>query len=74
MLKSELAAYWDWELSSETVDATIDKYFLQKISLLRAFCQRTGVQVRHHCVVYDEKVKTELLYFVVTDFDEGIRF
>ena len=44
-LKAELAAYWDWELSADTIDAAIEKYFLQKVSLLRAFCQRTGVQV-----------------------------
>lgn len=44
-LKAELSSYWDWDLAVDNVDAAIEKYMLQKVSLLRAFCQRTGVQV-----------------------------
>ena len=47
MLKAELSAYWDWELEADSVESAIDKYMGQKVSLLRAFCQRSGVQVAH---------------------------
>ena len=46
MLKTELASYWDWDMAVDGIDAAVDKYTTQKVSLLRAFCQRTGVQVR----------------------------
>jgi len=45
MLKTELSSYWDWELAADGVDAAVEKYMGQKVSLLRAFCQRTGIQV-----------------------------
>ena len=50
MLKTELSSYWDWELAVDGVDAAVEKYMGQKVSLLRAFCQRTGIQVINNCV------------------------
>ena len=44
-LKLELLNYWDFDLTVDGVDAAIEKYMGQKVSLLRAFCQRTGIQV-----------------------------
>ncbi|RZF45304.1 hypothetical protein LSTR_LSTR011120 [Laodelphax striatellus] len=34
-LKSELKAYYDWDLTTDSIDATVEMYSLQKISLLR---------------------------------------
>lgn len=45
LLKAELSSYWDWELAADGIDAAVEKYMGQKVSLLRAFCQRTGIQV-----------------------------
>ena len=70
MLKAELSSYWDWELAADGVDAAVDKYMGQKVSLLRAFCQRTGIQVTKIC---------KLLFclfiiniFFLLDFDERV--
>lgn len=45
LLKAELSSYWDWDLTADGIDAAIEKYMGQKVSLLRAFCQRTGIQI-----------------------------
>ena len=34
-LKSELKSYYDWELTTDNVDATVEMFSLQKISMLR---------------------------------------
>lgn len=34
-LRSELKAYYDWELKTDNIDSTVETYALQKISLLR---------------------------------------
>lgn len=44
-LKCELKSYWDWDLEADGIDAAVEKYMFQRVSVLRAFCQRTGVQV-----------------------------
>ncbi|XP_060521182.1 clustered mitochondria protein homolog [Cylas formicarius] len=44
-LKSELKAYYDYDLSTVDIESTIDHYSLQKVSLLRGFCLKTGVQI-----------------------------
>lgn len=44
-LKQELKSYFDYELLSSDVDSTIEIYGLQKISLLRSFCLKTGLQI-----------------------------
>ncbi|KAG7163604.1 Clustered mitochondria protein-like, partial [Homarus americanus] len=44
-IKSDLEKYYDWTLETETVDATVQKYGLQKASLLRTFCMKSGVQM-----------------------------
>ncbi len=45
LLKAELKAYWDWELETDGIDTTVEKYQIHKVTVLRAFCQRTGIQV-----------------------------
>lgn len=45
LVKSELKSYWDWDLTTDSIDATVEKYQVQKVSILRSFCQRAGIQV-----------------------------
>nr|XP_023018893.1 clustered mitochondria protein homolog [Leptinotarsa decemlineata] len=44
-LKTELKSYFDYDLQSNDIESTIDTYFLQKVSLLRSFCLKTGIQI-----------------------------
>ncbi|KAH0561474.1 clustered mitochondria protein homolog [Cotesia glomerata] len=45
-IKADLKSYYDWEtLAPESLDATIEHFNLQKISLLRGFCIKTGIQI-----------------------------
>lgn len=44
-IKKELKSYWNYELQSDTIDQICDSYKLQKISILRAFCLKTGLQI-----------------------------
>ncbi|XP_039292453.1 clustered mitochondria protein homolog isoform X2 [Nilaparvata lugens] len=54
-LKSELKAYYDWDLTTDSIDATVEMYSLQKISLLRSFCMKTGVQILLREYTFDGK-------------------
>ncbi|CAG9824450.1 unnamed protein product [Phaedon cochleariae] len=56
-LKSELKSYFDYELQSSDVDSTLETYFLQKISLLRSFCLKTGIQILLRDYNFDSKNK-----------------
>ncbi|XP_022252405.1 clustered mitochondria protein homolog [Limulus polyphemus] len=44
-LKAELQSYYNWTLEVECVDAVVEHYGIQKISLLRSFCMKCGVQI-----------------------------
>jgi protein TIF31 len=44
-INEEAAAYYKFNLNSDNVDGICEVFGLQKISLLRAFCQATGVQL-----------------------------
>lgn len=48
-IEKELKSYWDYELlpagAHDSADPVVSHYRLQKISLLRAFCLKTGVQI-----------------------------
>ncbi|XP_065079467.1 clustered mitochondria protein homolog [Ochlerotatus camptorhynchus] len=48
-IQQELKSYWDYELLPagvhDSADPIVAHYRLQKISLLRAFCLKTGVQI-----------------------------
>ncbi|KAL1517977.1 hypothetical protein ABEB36_001669 [Hypothenemus hampei] len=44
-LKQELKSYYDYDLNSSDVDTVVETYGLQKISLLRGFCLKTGIQI-----------------------------
>lgn len=44
-LKQELKAYFDYDLTSHDIESTLEVYTLQKASMLRSFCLKTGVQI-----------------------------
>ncbi|XP_062131011.1 protein clueless [Drosophila sulfurigaster albostrigata] len=44
-IRKEAKAYWNWELDCDSIEAAVSKYGLQRISLLRAFCLKVGIQV-----------------------------
>ncbi|KAI4503681.1 hypothetical protein M0802_001084 [Mischocyttarus mexicanus] len=45
-IKADLKGYYDWETPTpESLDSTIEHFHLQKISLLRGFCIKTGIQI-----------------------------
>ncbi|XP_045448281.1 clustered mitochondria protein homolog [Melitaea cinxia] len=57
-IKHELKAYWGYELTFDSMDAVIEKYSLQKISLLRSFALKVGLQVLLREYDFDNKNKT----------------
>lgn len=56
-LKQELKSYYDYDLSSNDVDSTTELYSLQKVSFLRSFCLKTGVQILLRDYNFDSKNK-----------------
>ncbi|XP_038210075.1 clustered mitochondria protein homolog, partial [Zerene cesonia] len=57
-IKQELKAYWGYDLNAENMDAVIEKHGLQKISLLRSFAIKVGLQVMLREYDFDNKNKT----------------
>ncbi|CAH2096174.1 unnamed protein product [Euphydryas editha] len=57
-IKQELKAYWGYELTADSMDAVIEKHSLQKISLLRSFALKVGLQVLLREYDFDNKNKT----------------
>ncbi|XP_052753173.1 LOW QUALITY PROTEIN: clustered mitochondria protein homolog [Galleria mellonella] len=56
-IKQELKAYWGYELNAENMDAVIEKHGLQKISLLRSFALKVGLQIMLREYDFDNKNK-----------------
>lgn len=45
-IKRELKAYYDFDLGVEaSIDAVVDTYKLNKLTMLRAFCLKVGIQI-----------------------------
>jgi len=44
-IRREAKAYWDWELDCDSIDSAVTKFGILRISLLRAFCLKVGIQV-----------------------------
>ncbi|XP_055854272.1 clustered mitochondria protein homolog isoform X1 [Episyrphus balteatus] len=44
-IKREIKAYWDFDLECEDQKSVIETYKLQKISILRAFSLKVGIQI-----------------------------
>lgn len=56
-IKKELKAYWNFELHCDSIDSASDKYKIQKISLLRSFCLKNGVQIHLREYTFESKNK-----------------
>lgn len=56
-LESELKSYYDWDLKVDGVDVAVEMYKVQKVSLLRSFCLKTGIQILLHEYVFDNKYR-----------------
>ncbi|XP_063222279.1 clustered mitochondria protein homolog isoform X4 [Bacillus rossius redtenbacheri] len=54
-LRSELKSYYDFELIPDSMDTAIEMFSLQKISILRSFCIKTGVQILLREYTFDSK-------------------
>ncbi|RVE51305.1 hypothetical protein evm_004109 [Chilo suppressalis] len=56
-IKSELKAYWGYELNADNMESVIEKHALQKISLLRSFALKVGLQMLLREYDFDNKNK-----------------
>ncbi|KAJ2949005.1 hypothetical protein O0L34_g5945 [Tuta absoluta] len=56
-IRHELKAYWGYELNAENMDVVIEKNGLQKISLLRSFALKVGLQILLREYDFDSKNK-----------------
>ncbi|KAL7032609.1 hypothetical protein ACKWTF_007360 [Chironomus riparius] len=58
IIKKELKAYWDYDLACEAnIDKIIEHYKLQKLSILRAFNLKIGLQILLREYNFDSKNK-----------------
>merc|ERR1719481_1844515 len=44
-IKSECKAYFDWELTHDSMEAFVESLRITKVMLVRSFCMKTGVQI-----------------------------
>lgn len=44
-IKQEVKSYYDFDLACSDIESALEQYTLQKISLLRGFCIKTGLQI-----------------------------
>ncbi|XP_026327477.1 clustered mitochondria protein homolog [Hyposmocoma kahamanoa] len=56
-IRHELKAYWGYELQSDNMESIIEKHGLQKISLLRSFALKVGLQMLLREYDFDNKNK-----------------
>lgn len=56
-IRQELRAYYDYELQADGVETAVEQYGLQKVSLLRSFCVKTGLQILLREYNFDNKNK-----------------
>lgn len=57
-IKAELKSYWGYELNADNMESVIEKHGLQKISLLRSFALKVGLQVMLREYDFDSKNKS----------------
>lgn len=60
-IKAEIKAYYDWELTTTSVEQTCAQYGLHRICLLRSFCMKNGVQILLR--EYNFDTKNRLTFF-----------
>ncbi|XP_020715259.1 protein clueless isoform X2 [Ceratitis capitata] len=44
-IKKEVKSYWDYELKCDSIETAVEVYGFHRISVLRAFCLKVGIQV-----------------------------
>lgn len=44
-IRKEAKSYWDFDLEGDSIDQIVQKYSLQRTSILRAFCLKVGIQI-----------------------------
>lgn len=44
-IRKELKQYWDFDLACDYVESAVEMYRFHKLSLMRAFCLKVGVQI-----------------------------
>jgi protein TIF31 len=54
-LRNEIETYYGWILNADSIDNAVESLNIQKISLLRLFCIRTGVQILLREYNFDHK-------------------
>lgn len=60
-LKQELKSYFDYDLQTSDIDSTVEVYGFPKISLLRSFCLKVGLQILLRD--YNFESKNKLIFF-----------
>ncbi|CAL4122447.1 unnamed protein product [Meganyctiphanes norvegica] len=44
-IKEELKSYYDFTFDGDSIDSTVERYGVQKVSLLRTVCMKVGIQI-----------------------------
>ncbi|KAI8122421.1 hypothetical protein FF38_10596 [Lucilia cuprina] len=44
-IKKESKSYWDYELGCDSIESAVEKFGFQRVSILRAFCLKVGIQI-----------------------------
>lgn len=60
-LRADLKSYYGWILPVDNIDALVQAFSLQKISLLRSFCIKTGIQILLREYTFDSKNRVTFL-------------
>merc|ERR1739844_879220 len=54
-IKNEAKGYFDWNLPCDNIDSFVEMIKLSKLTLLRSFCQKSGVQIMLREYQFDNK-------------------
>jgi len=54
-VKAECKAYYDWDLPVEAIDGFVETFSISKVTLLRSFCIKAGIQIIHREYSFDNK-------------------
>jgi len=54
-IKTECKAYFDWELTQDSIEGFVDQYQITKMMVLRSFCMKVGVQILLREYNFDNK-------------------
>jgi len=54
-VKNECKSYYDWDLSMDSIDALTETLSITKVTLLRSFCIKTGIQILLREYSFDNK-------------------